>query len=302
MTLALQINGLAVHYGSTIAVNQVTWTAPTGSVTALLGANGAGKTSTVEVCEGYLRPTGGEVRVLDLDPTRDQKQLRTRIGVMLQQGGVPSGARPIHALRHMASMYKYPLDSKQLLELVGLEKVDSTFKEMSGGEQQRLKLALALIGRPEMVFLDEPTAGLDAHGKRLVWQIIQQLRASGVTVLLTTHQMEDVEQLADQVVVMNHGEILTMGNPAELVAKHSEPRVEFATNLPIDVAGLQAVLPAGSYLRGSDGNYNIHGSQSTEALTAVTNWCTSQGIELLKLTTVTGNLEDVFVELTRESQ
>ena len=306
MPYALQINDLAVHYGSTIAVDGVTWSAAAGQVTALLGANGAGKTSTIEVCEGYLAPTAGQIRVLGVDPTSDQVELRSRVGVMLQQGGVPSGARPEHALKHMAHMYKYPHNSKDMLELVGLHDVDSTYKEMSGGEQQRLKLALALIGRPELVFLDEPTAGLDAHGKRLVWQIVSRLRDNGVTVILTTHQMEDVEQLADQVILMNRGKIVTTGSPVELIHRHSEPAVEFVTSQPIDLTSLRTALPPECGVETSRSDighqYRVTDGQATAVLGAVTSWCSANSIELLQLNTDTGSLEDVFLELTEDAE
>lgn len=303
---ALQINDLAVHYGSTVAVDGVTWSAQTGCVTALLGANGAGKTSTIEVCEGYLSPTAGRVRVLGIDPSGDQVELRSRVGVMLQQGGVPSGARPLHALQHMADMYRYPHNSKDMLELVGLHDVDSTYKEMSGGEQQRLKLALALIGRPELVFLDEPTAGLDAHGKRLVWQIVSRLKDNGVTVILTTHQMEDVEQLADQVILMNRGKIITTGSPAELVQQYTEPSVEFVTRQAVDLTALQSALPEDCTVLTESHElgygYRIAEGQATAVLAAVTAWCSANGVELLQLNTDTGSLEEVFLELTEDAE
>ena len=208
MSTALEINDLVVRYGTKTAVAGLSMTARLGSVTAVVGPNGAGKTTTVETCEGYRSPTAGSVRVLGLDPVADSAALRPRIGVMLQEGGVPSSAKVGETLEHFARFYQNPQSPRELINLLGLSDVSATYRRMSGGEQQRLKFAIAIIGRPELVFLDEPTAGLDAHAKRIVWDVVNQLRASGVGIILTTHLMDDVEQLADEVFVVHHGRVV----------------------------------------------------------------------------------------------
>ena len=210
------------RYGAAIALSGLSLTAAAGAVTALLGPNGAGKTTTVEICAGLRRPSAGTIRVLGCDPTRDHDALRTQVGVMPQTGG--SGAagiypavRPREALRLYASLYANPLDPDALLERLDLTgSANTSWRHLSGGQQQRLSLALALIGRPALVFLDEPTAGLDVHGKHEVWSLIEELRSAGVTVILTTHAMDDAERLADHVVIVDSGRAVAAGTTQEL--------------------------------------------------------------------------------------
>ena len=219
---ALELDGVGKRYGAVTALSGLSLTAASGAVTALLGPNGAGKTTTVEICAGLRRPDAGTVRVLGLDPTRDHDALRAQVGVMPQTGG--SGAagiypavRPREALRLYASLYAHPLDPDALLERLDLTgSATTTWRHLSGGQQQRLSLALALIGRPALVFLDEPTAGLDVHGKHEVWSLIEELRSSGVTVILTTHAMDDAERLADHLVIVDRGRAVASGTTQEL--------------------------------------------------------------------------------------
>ncbi|MGH2512846.1 MAG: ABC transporter ATP-binding protein, partial [Candidatus Limnocylindrales bacterium] len=202
MSLALEIRGLIKRYGDLTAVDGLSFTAPRGQVLALLGPNGAGKTTTVEICEGFRRPDAGEIRVLGLDPQRDRNELAPRIGAMLQTAGAYQAARAGEMLRLVASYSRNPLDPGLLLEMLGLTDAAGTpFRRLSGGQQQRLALAMAVIGRPELVFLDEPTAGLDPQARHATWDIVRALRADGVAVVLTTHYMEEAERLADQVLV-----------------------------------------------------------------------------------------------------
>ncbi len=302
MSLALEVDDLIVDYGSTRAVDGLSLAVEAGTVQAIVGPNGAGKTSTVETCEGYRSPSNGSVQVLGLDPVRDARSLRPKVGVMLQSGGVPSGARVRDALTHLASFYQSPQDPDQLIEVLGLGKVRSPFRRMSGGEQQRLKFAIALIGRPELVFLDEPTAGLDAHGKRIVWDVVEGLKAEGVTVVLTTHSMEEVERLADRVAVVSAGRVIAAGTPAELTAT-TTPLVDFRTSIAIDQKELQAALPPGSVLLGSeDLQYRVTGDQSAEILAAITTWCAAHSINIVQISTGHRGLEEVFIELTAEPE
>src|SRR5690349_19677498 len=187
-------------YGATTAVDGLSLEVARGSITAVLGPNGAGKTTTLETCEGYRVPERGTVRVLGLDPQRDRGQLLPRIGVMLQDGGAWSGVRAVEMLGHMASLHAHPLDTTMLVDRLGLGECGRTpYRRLSGGQKQRLGLAIALVGRPEVVFVDEPTAGLDPGARRTVWELLAELRADGVTVVLTTHYMDEAEKLADRI-------------------------------------------------------------------------------------------------------
>jgi len=221
---------------------------------------------------------------------------------MLQSGGVPSGAKARDALTHLARFYSSPQDPDQLIDLLGLGNVRSTFRRMSGGEQQRLKFAIALIGRPELLFLDEPTAGLDAHGKRVVWDVVEALRTVGVTVVLTTHSMEEVERLADNVAVVNAGRVIAEGSPSALTTS-TTPLVDFRTSTSIDECILQAALPpASTALRSGDCQYRVTGESAPDLLAAVTAWCASNSVNILEISTGHRRLEDVFIELTSETE
>jgi ABC-2 type transport system ATP-binding protein len=212
---AIEVDQLVVRYGDVVGVNGISLTAEAGEVLALLGPNGAGKTTTVETLEGYRRPTSGRVRVLDLDPQREHRQLRQRIGVMLQRGGVYPGMSPREAVNLFARYYDSPEEPEGLLYRVGLTSVSTTpWRRLSGGEQQRLSLALALVGRPWVAFLDEPTAGVDPQGRQAIRGVVRDLRASGVCILLTTHEMEEAEKLADRIVIIDHGQVVAAGTPA----------------------------------------------------------------------------------------
>ena len=202
-------------------------------MTAVLGPNGAGKTTTLETCEGYRRPQRGTVRVLGLDPWRDARRLRPRVGVMLQSGGVYPAVKAGEMLRHVAALHAHPLEPDVLLEQVGLSGAGTTaYRRLSGGQQQRLSLAMAVVGRPELVFLDEPTAGLDPQARRATWDLVGDLRRDGVTVVLSTHYMDEAEQLADQVVVVDHGRVVATGSPRELMASGAQSTLRFRGPTP----------------------------------------------------------------------
>ena len=216
------LDGVEKRYGAVTALSGLSLTVQPGQVSAILGPNGAGKTTTVEICAGLRRPDAGHVRVLGLDPARDADALRTRVAVMPQTGG--SGAagiypavRPRDVLGLFAALYADPLDPDALLDRLDLTSAATTpWRRLSGGQQQRLSLALAIVGRPALVFLDEPTAGLDVHGKHATWALVDDLRAAGVTVVLTTHAMDDAEHLADHIVIVDHGRAVAAGTPQEL--------------------------------------------------------------------------------------
>jgi ABC-2 type transport system ATP-binding protein len=204
-------------YGDVVAVDGLDIVIEQGTITAVLGPNGAGKTTTLETCEGYRRPQSGTVRVLGLDPFSQRQQLLPRIGVMLQQGGAWSGVHAMEMLRHVASLHAHPLDVDVLGARLGLDACGRTpYRRLSGGQQQRLGLAMAVVGRPELVFVDEPTAGLDPKARHTTWDLLRELRAAGVTVVLTTHYIEEAERLADRVHIIDRGRLVMSGTPAEL--------------------------------------------------------------------------------------
>ncbi len=295
--LAVEIADLGLRYGDTVAVDGLTMSVAAGTVTAVLGPNGAGKTTTLEACEGYRRPQRGSVRVLGLDPWRDARRLRPRVGVMLQSGGVYPAVKAGEMLRHIAALHANPLEPDLLLEQVGLSGAATTaYRRLSGGQQQRLSLAMAVVGRPELVFLDEPTAGLDPQARRATWDLVGDLRRDGVTVVLSTHFMDEAEQLADQVVVVDHGRVVATGSPRELMASGAPGTLRFRGPTPEEVASLQAELPAGSRVRDlGSGEYVVDGTLDPQLLATVTSWCAERGVmpEVERRT-----LEDVFLELT----
>jgi ABC-2 type transport system ATP-binding protein len=219
----VEIDNLVVRYGEKAAVDGLSLTVTAGTVTSVLGPNGAGKTTTVESCEGFRRPHSGRVRVLGLDPIANHDELVPRIGVMLQEGGAWSGVRAVEMLRYVATLHSHPLDIPALVERLDLGSCGRTpYRRLSGGQKQRLSFALAIVGRPEIAFLDEPTTGLDPHGRREIWQLIRDLRDDGVTVVLTTHAMDEAEQLSDQVHVVSAGKVIASGTPDALTEHHTK--------------------------------------------------------------------------------
>jgi ABC-2 type transport system ATP-binding protein len=295
---AIEVQGLSVRYGDLVAVDGVDLVAEAGSILALLGPNGAGKTSTVETLEGYRRRAAGAVSVLGLDPARDHAALTRRVGVMLQRGGVYPGMGPAEALRLFASYYPRPLDPSALLERVGLAGVAATaWRRLSGGEQQRLSLALALVGRPEVVFLDEPTAGVDVGGRQVIRSVIAGLRDEGVCVVLTTHQLEEVERLADRVVIIDRGRVVADGTPADLVTSGAGRSIRFGAPPGIDVGGLATALGAPA-VEVDPGEYEVRTAPSPAAVAALTAWLAERDLPLADLRAGRERLEDVFLRLT----
>jgi ABC-2 type transport system ATP-binding protein len=297
---AVEIVSLVKHYGRTAAVAGLSLRAERAQVTAILGPNGAGKTTTIEICEGFRRPDDGTVRVLGLDPARDGRALRPRVGVMLQSGGVPTTVRAAEYLRVMARFHARPIDPQLLLDRLGLAGcARTTYKRLSGGQQQRLSLAAALIGRPELVFLDEPTAGLDPQARHATWDLIAGLRAAGTAVILTTHYMEEAERLADRVVIVDHGNLVAQGSPAELTGTAGQLR--FRAEPGLDTEGLLAALPAGTAAKESPaGHYvvEVDDRVTPRLIAAVTAWCAEHGVLAQSLRIESRTLEDVFLELT----
>jgi ABC-2 type transport system ATP-binding protein len=297
---AVEIDGLVKSYRNATAVAGLSLRAERAQVTAILGPNGAGKTTTIETCEGYRKPDGGRVRVLGLDPVADARKLRPRVGVMLQSGGVPTTVRAAEYLRVMASFYARPLDPARLLDTLGLAGSARTpYRQLSGGQQQRLALAAAIVGRPELVFLDEPTAGLDPQARHATWELIDGLRASGTAVILATHYMEEAERLADHVAIVNHGRLVADGTPASLTGTAGQLR--FRAEPGLDTDGLLAALPTGSAAKESPaGHYLVERPEGIDPqlIAAVTAWCAERGVLAARLQIESRTLEDVFLELT----
>ncbi|MFC4072426.1 ABC transporter ATP-binding protein [Actinoplanes subglobosus] len=293
---AVEVRDVVVRYGDTTAVDGVSLTLPRGRVLALLGHNGAGKTSLLQVCEGFRGPDGGQARVLGLDPVGDHDELMPRLGIMLQSGGVYPWATAGEILRLFASFAAHPLDTDMLLDRLGLRRFERTrFRRLSGGEQQRLSLAVALVGRPELVFLDEPTAGMDTEARHTTWQLIEELRADGVSVLLTTHLLDEAERLADDVVIMRSGTVAATGTPAELTSAAAVDVLEVRADPGLDLAGLRA---GRTVAEPSPGLYTISGGLDTAGLAEVLGWFAAAGADVTAINTRRRTLEDVYLSLT----
>ena len=270
-----------------------------GEILALLGPNGAGKTTTIEICEGFRRPDAGSVSVLGHEP--HDPALRPKVGVMLQDGvGGYTGARALEMLELFASYAADPLSPTDLLDTIGLAEVAATpVKRLSGGQQQRLSLALALVGRPELVFLDEPTTGMDPQSRRATWQLVRQLRTDGVSVVMTTHLLDEAEELADHVVVIDGGIVVAQGSPAELTRKGAEGQIRFRAPGGLPIASLRVALPEGSdVVEDSPGRYLVSGLVDPQLLATLTAWCANQNVLAENLSVERRSLEDVFLELT----
>src|SRR5215470_916255 len=297
---AVEIGRLVKRYGQTTAVDGLTLSAARGAVTGILGPNGAGKTTTIEICEGYRKPDQGTVRVLGLNPVRDARALRPRVGVMLQSGGIPPSVPAADYLTLLSRFHARPLAVPALLDLVGLTSVARTaYKRLSGGQQQRLSLAAAVVGRPELVFLDEPTAGMDPQARHATWDLIGQLRSAGVSIILTTHFMEEAERLCDHVAIIDHGQLVAEGTPGQLTGTVGQLR--FRAEPGLDVDSLLAPLPPASLAKESPaGHYVIEvpGAVDPLLLAAVTAWCAERGVLANSLRIESRTLEDVFLELT----
>jgi len=292
---AIVIDNLTKRYGRHTAVDHLTLSVEQGESYALLGPNGAGKTTTVEILEGLRNPSGGNVSVLGIDPSKRPRELHKHVGVMLQEGGISPATRPLEALRLFAAFHDHPRDLDELVKLTGLTgRLKTPYRQLSGGEKQRLSLALALVGNPQVLFLDEPTAGMDPMARRNTWAIIETLHDVGVTTLLTTHYMDEAERLSDRIGIITNGRLITEGSPSELIQKSggvtllAEPGLD-TKHFPITTSEL------------APGQYVIDVDPVTpEALATLTTWLAERGILLRELRVGATGLEDVFLELTAE--
>ena len=298
---ALVVDNVVKRFGEKTAVNGLSFTAQRGQLLALLGPNGAGKTTTIEMCEGFTAPTSGAIRVLGIDPVTHPQKVRDRIGIMLQGGGSYASVSVKEMLELAAGYNAQPHDPQWLMELLGLQGVaGTTYRRLSGGQQQRLSLALAMIGRPELIFLDEPTAGMDAQSRIAVWDIISAMKRDGVTVLLTTHLMDEAEYLADDVVIIDHGKVVAQGSPAALTSHEEFPVLAVETAEALDILPLRNELsPAGLTVEEvRPGSYRIRGTGSPEVVEKLAREAARQDVLIRQLSVSHRNLEDVFLDLT----
>jgi ABC-2 type transport system ATP-binding protein len=299
----ISVHGLSKHYGATHAVRDIDLEVARGEIFAFLGPNGAGKTTTVEILEGFRRPTDGRVRVLGVDPAEADGAWRNRVGVVLQESEPEPGLTVRESLQLYAGYYRAPRDIQDTIALVGLAgKADTVGAQLSGGQRRRLDFALALIGDPELIFLDEPTTGFDPAARRSAWQVIAGLRSLGKTVFLTTHYMDEAEHLADRIAVLAAGRIVADGTPRSLGGRDRMPAtIGFtlpaglaAGDLPADLAPLAEPAP--------DGRVLLHSQRPLRHLQALAGWAQAGGFDLPDLDVHRPTLEDVYLRLTDQGE
>jgi ABC-2 type transport system ATP-binding protein len=296
---AIVVEHLAKSYGGRRVVDDLSFEVRRGEIFSLLGPNGAGKTTTIEILEGYRAPDAGGARVLGLDPRRQGPELHRRIGLMLQQGGFYPALTPLETLRLYASFYDAPLDPIGMLDLVGLKAAARTrYRALSGGQKQRLALAVALIGQPELVFLDEPTAGMDPQARHATWQIVRGLKERGVTVVLTTHLIDEAERLADRVAIVDAGRLVALGSPIELTGGEAASHVWLAVPDGLDPAELARLPTARGAREVRPGEYLVQTDAAGDLLVELATWLRRRSILPRELRVGHGTLEDVFLRLT----
>ncbi len=293
---AIEVDGLCMDYGPFRAVDGVSFQVAAGEIYGLLGPNGAGKTTTVEILEGHRRRTAGRVRVLGFDPCHGGRRFRERVGIVLQSGGNDAELSVREMVSLYASFYANPLSVTDVITQVGLAgKQRARTRTLSGGQLRRLDLALALVGKPDLIFLDEPTTGFDPNARRDAWQMISELRRSGTTILLTSHYLDEVQQLADRVGVMSHGHLVEESTPAALGGRDLAGTVITFDLPPSFTAG---DLPAGPWDQAMPGGQvSMHTDEPTEVLLALTQWAAGHELELPGLTVVRPTLEEVYLRI-----
>ena len=301
MNPIVQVQGLRKTYGATVAVDEVSFEVKEGEIFGMVGPNGAGKTTTIECLEGLRKPDAGRLRVLGVDPQHESHILRERTGMQLQQSNLPDRMRVWEALDLYSSFYPKTADWKELLVQLGLEeKRNSPFAKLSGGQKQRLFIALALLPDPQLVFLDELTTGLDPQARHVIWDLVRDVRSKGKTVLLTTHFMEEAEQLCDRVAILDHGKIVALDTPAELIRSlGAEERIVFSVEGTLP-SGFEKALSDGARVEVRGGQVTVRGKNGRKVplVSEVVSLLTGQGIQFRDLRTEQPTLEDVFLSLT----
>jgi ABC-2 type transport system ATP-binding protein len=297
---AIEARGLVMRYGGREVLHGIDLVVPHGSVVGFLGPNGAGKTTTVEILEGYRRRTAGHASVLGMDPASGGRGLRERIGIVLQETGHNPDLTVRETVRQFAGYYRRPRPADEVVGLVGLEEAaDRRIRALSGGQRRRLDVGLALVGDPELVFLDEPTTGFDPAARRQAWQVITGLRDLGKTVLLTTHYMDEAQALADRVAIIAAGRIVAAGTPADLAAAQRSTEIRFTLPADADPTELPRVS-GGVATRGR--NVDISTDDPTHDLLALTRWAAGRGADLDGLTVARPSLEDIYLTLTSDTE
>ncbi len=296
---AIVVENFTKSYGSNRVVDQLHFTIHRGEIFALLGPNGAGKTTTIETLEGYRTPDQGRVRVLGFDPIHESMKLKPQIGVMLQQDGLYPGLTAREVLQLFAGYYRHPQNIDSLLDRVGLGTAGKTrCRRLSGGQKRRLALALALIGNPRLVFLDEPTSGMDPQARLVTWEIIRDLKRNGATVLLTTHLMDEAERLADRIAIIDHGQLIALDTPTGLTGVQDATVVRFVASAGLDCTQLAALPSAHKAEEIRPGSYLIETDAAPVLIAELTAWLRDQHITLTELRVGNGSLEDLFLRLT----
>lgn len=298
----LRVRGLRKAYADVVAVNGLDLEIAPGECFGLLGPNGAGKTTTIEICEGLLQPDQGEVTVLGMSWERDERALRERLGIQLQETQLSEKLTVMETLRLFRSFYKEGGDVDATIARVRLEeKRDARVGKLSGGQKQRLALACSIVGEPDLLFLDEPTTGLDPQSRRQLWDLIEEFKSSGRTTVLTTHYMDEAEILCDRVAIVDHGKVIALGSPRQLIESlGAEHVVEFglASGLVEGLVAFLERLPGVQGARVLDDGYELSVAQLHRAVPALLAGLSERQLELTKLTTHSATLEDVFVHLT----
>jgi ABC-2 type transport system ATP-binding protein len=298
-SVGISVSNLVIKYGDITAVDHVSFTARPGRVTVILGPNGAGKTSTIETCEGFLAPTSGSVKVLGLNPLLQRKQLNRKMGIMLQEGGIYPSARVAELVKQYCALYGNVVDGDGLISRVGLQSVASTtYRRLSGGEKQRLSLALALAARPDIIFLDEPTSGIDVNGRDLVRSIIRELRDSGCCVLVATHELDEAERIADDVLIFHLGNVVAAGTLDELRSGREE--IRFRSTSRIDLHSLSTTLGL-PVEQTRLHEFTVAGTSDARVIVQLTDWAKANQVDIGDIGAGSQRLDDVFRRLTAES-
>lgn len=297
-SVGLSVSQLVIKYGNVTAVDHVSFTAQPGRVTVILGPNGAGKTSTIEACEGFLAPTAGSVQVLGLNPFLQRKQLNRLMGIMLQDGGIYPSARVGELVQQYCALYGNGVDANALIARVGLQDVaTTTYRRLSGGEKQRLSLALALAALPKIIFLDEPTSGIDVNGRDLVRSIIRELRDSGCCVIVATHELDEAERIADDVLVFHRGNVVASGTLHELRSGREE--IRFRSHSLIDVHSLSTTLGY-TVEQTRQSEFTVAGTSDSRVIVQLTDWAKANNVDIGDIGAGSQRLDDVFRRLTAE--